>query len=73
MLLIYKYFDFQTYSRKLIKSSSWENKLLAIYHYQILEIKITYIDPMYMQRINSEIKCINCRNIPSNENLILSK
>jgi hypothetical protein len=23
-------------------------------------------------RINSEIKCINCRNILSNENLILS-
>jgi hypothetical protein len=46
MLLIYKYFGFHRYSNKLIKSSSWENKLLAIYH-QILEYKIKtgYIRP----------------------------
>lgn len=40
MLLIYKYFGFHDYSNKLIKSRSWENKLLGIYHYQILEYKI---------------------------------
>jgi hypothetical protein len=34
MLLIYKYFGFHRYSNKLIKSNSWENKLLAIYHYK---------------------------------------
>lgn len=47
MLLIYKYFGFQEYSRKLIKSNSSTNKLLAIYHYQILEYKIKtgYIRP----------------------------
>lgn len=47
MLLIYKYFGFHEYSNKLIKSSSWENKLLGIYHYQILEYKIKtgYIRP----------------------------
>ena len=40
MLLIYKYFGFHKYSDKLIRSSSWEKKLLGIYHYQILEYKI---------------------------------
>lgn len=40
MLLIYKYFGFHDYSDQLIKSRSWENKLLGIYHYQILEYKI---------------------------------
>jgi hypothetical protein len=40
MLLIYKYFGFHDYSDKLIKSRSWENKLLGIYHYQVLEYKI---------------------------------
>lgn len=40
MLLIYKYFGFHEYSDKLIKSSSWEKKLLGIYHYQVLEYKI---------------------------------
>ncbi|MES2852056.1 MAG: hypothetical protein V4698_04020, partial [Bacteroidota bacterium] len=47
MLLIYKYFGFHDYSDKLIKSRSWENKLLGIYHYQILEYKIKtgYIRP----------------------------
>lgn len=47
MLLIYKYFGFHDYSKKLIKSRSWENKLLGIYHYQILEYKIKtgYIRP----------------------------
>ncbi len=40
MLLIYKYFGFHAYSDKLIRSSNWENKLLGIYHYQILEYKI---------------------------------
>jgi hypothetical protein len=40
MLLIYKYFGFHNYSDKLIRSSSWEKKLLGIYHYQILEYKI---------------------------------
>ena len=40
MLKIYRYFGFQKYSSKLIKSSNWKNKLLAIYHYQILEYKI---------------------------------
>ena len=40
MLLIYKYFGFDKYSDKLIRSSSWENKILGIYHYQILEYKI---------------------------------
>jgi hypothetical protein len=65
MLLIYKYFDFRHIVRKLIKSSSWENKLLAIYHYQNRnKIKTGYIRPYVYARINSEIKCINCRNIP---------
>lgn len=47
MLLIYKYFGFHDYSKKLIRSRSWENKLLGIYHYQILEYKIKtgYIRP----------------------------
>lgn len=47
MLLIYKYFGFHYYSNKLIRSRSWENKLLGIYHYQILEYKIKtgYIRP----------------------------
>jgi hypothetical protein len=40
MLLIYKYFGFHNYSNKLIRSNNWENKLLGIYHYQILEYKI---------------------------------
>ena len=40
MLLIYKYFGFDRYSNKLIRSRNWENKLLGIYHYQILEYKI---------------------------------
>jgi hypothetical protein len=40
MLLIYKYFGFHKYSDRLIRSSSWEKKLLGIYHYQILEYKI---------------------------------
>lgn len=40
MLLIYKYFGFNIYSDKLIKSRSWEKKLLGIYHYQILDYKI---------------------------------
>lgn len=57
MLLIYKYFGFQEYSRKLIKSSNWKNKLLAIYHYQILEYKIKtgYIRP-YMYVKNKFLK-----------------
>lgn len=47
MLLIYKYFGFDDYSHKLMKSKSWEKKLLGIYHYQILEYKIKtgYIRP----------------------------
>jgi hypothetical protein len=64
-MLIYKYFAHR-YSNKLIKSNSWENKLLAIYHYQILEYKIKtgYIRPYVYVKINSKIKCINCHNIP---------
>lgn len=40
MLLIYKYFGFHHYSKKLIKSRRWDHKLLGIYHYQTLEYKI---------------------------------
>ena len=40
LILIYKYFGFHKYSDKLIRSKSWEKKILGIYHYQILEYKI---------------------------------
>ncbi|MEZ7499698.1 hypothetical protein QO200_13235 [Flavobacterium sp. Arc3] len=57
MLMIYRYFGFQEYSRKLIKSSNWKNKLLAIYHYQILDYKIKtgYIRP-YVHEKNKFLK-----------------
>lgn len=47
LLQIYKNFGFHNYSKKLILSRKWENKLLGIYHYQILEYKIKtgYIRP----------------------------
>lgn len=47
ILIIYKSFGFHHYSKKLILNNRWENKLLGIYHYQILEYKIKtgYIRP----------------------------
>jgi hypothetical protein len=47
LLQIYKSFGFDEYSKKLILSRKWEDKLLGIYHYQILEYKIKtgYIRP----------------------------
>ena len=47
ILLIYKYFGFHNYSKKLILSTNWRDKLLGIYHYQTLEYKIKtgYIRP----------------------------
>lgn len=47
ILIIYKSFGFHHYSKKLILNKRWENKLLGIYHYQILEYKIKtgYIRP----------------------------
>lgn len=40
ILLIYKYFGLESYSKKLIKSKKWYNKSLGIYHYQTLDYKI---------------------------------
>ncbi|MBE0390531.1 hypothetical protein [Flavobacterium sp. PL002] len=47
LLKIYKIFGFHRYSKKLILSRKWKDKLLGIYHYQILEYKIKtgYIRP----------------------------
>lgn len=47
ILIIYKSFGFHHYSKKLILNNRWKNKLLGIYHYQILEYKIKtgYIRP----------------------------
>lgn len=47
ILIIYRSFGFHHYSKKLILNKRWENKLLGIYHYQILEYKIKtgYIRP----------------------------
>lgn len=47
ILIIYKSFGFHHYSKKLILNKRWKNKLLGIYHYQILEYKIKtgYIRP----------------------------
>jgi len=47
LLYIYKSFGFHEYSKKLILSRKWKDKLLGIHHYQILEYKIKtgYIRP----------------------------
>jgi hypothetical protein len=47
LLQIYKSFGFHQYSKNLILSRKWQDKLLGIYHYQILEYKIKtgYIRP----------------------------
>jgi hypothetical protein len=47
LLHIYKSFGFHEYSKKLILSKKWKDKLLGIHHYQILEYKIKtgYIRP----------------------------
>lgn len=47
ILIIYKSFGFHNYSKKLILNRKWKDKLLGIFHYQILEYKIKtgYIRP----------------------------
>nr|WP_294935568.1 hypothetical protein [uncultured Flavobacterium sp.] len=40
LLLIYKYFGLQAFSRKLLRHRKWYFKSLGIYHYQILDYKI---------------------------------
>jgi hypothetical protein len=47
ILLIYKSFGFHNFSKNLIMSRKWRDKLLGIYHYQTLEYKIKtgYIRP----------------------------
>jgi hypothetical protein len=58
LLQIYKSFGFDEYSKKLILSRKWEDKLLGIYHYQILEYKIKtgYIRPyVNNHKINTSI------------------
>ncbi|MES2545039.1 MAG: hypothetical protein V4548_09160 [Bacteroidota bacterium] len=40
VLLIYKYFGFESYSKKLIQSRKWYKKTMGIYHYQMLDYKI---------------------------------
>ncbi|RTY95243.1 hypothetical protein [Flavobacterium sp. GT3R68] len=47
LLLVYKYFGFEFYSKKLILSRKWHRKSKGIYHYQMLDYKIKkgYIKP----------------------------
>ncbi|SDW37174.1 hypothetical protein [Flavobacterium degerlachei] len=47
LLKIYKSFGFDRYSKKLILSRNWKNKLVGLNHYQILgyKIKTGYIRP----------------------------
>lgn len=54
ILLIYKYFGFHNFSKKLIMSRKWRDKLLGIYHYQTLEYKIKtgYIRPYINNNTN---------------------
>ncbi|MCG2611875.1 hypothetical protein LZZ90_10195 [Flavobacterium sp. SM15] len=40
ILLIYKYFDLQQYSQRLLNDKRWYFKSLGIYHYQVLDYKI---------------------------------
>jgi hypothetical protein len=57
LLLIYKYFGFQDYSKKLIRNRKWHRKTLGIYHYQMLDYKIKkgYIKP-YINSKNKFLK-----------------
>lgn len=58
LLKIYKSFGFDSYSKKLILSRNWKNKLIALNHYQILgyKIKTAYIRP-YLNKPKN--KCLN--------------
>lgn len=57
LLLVYKYFGFQFYSKKLILSRKWHRKSKGIYHYQMLDYKIKkgYIKP-YINDKNKFLK-----------------
>jgi hypothetical protein len=54
ILVIYKHFGFHNFSKKLILSRKWRDKLLGIYHYQTLEYKIKtgYIRPYINNNTN---------------------
>lgn len=57
LLLVYKYFGFQFYTKKLILSRKWHQKSKGIYHYQMLDYKIKkgYIKP-YINNKNRFLK-----------------
>lgn len=57
ILLLYKYFGFEKYSKFLLKSNKWYYKSLGIYHYQMLgyKIKKAHIRPLLKNK-NAKLK-----------------